>query len=321
MSLTVVVEALLVVAVLLVVGQLIGREPVREVMASRIPSEIIVPLVFAADDGDREGRRIPIASWPRDRNWHSQAIGGSRPSSARSARSPGQPRPLLPSPPHLPNLPTNLAPHVTPTGVAGLIVAALSVAILAAAAVSLTPRSVARIRLAVVGAVVLIAGMAILGASRIALPAHALAPVGADAPHPGPGSPAAGTALATMAHDHVMPFPAVTPVSLPAPGTPVTTNGLTLTIAADPARAGPVIVSVELIGPDNAPRTDARVVIFSEMSAMAMGRTETQARETSSGHDVAESVPPGMSGRWRITVNVSPRGQPTQTFAFALPLP
>ena len=55
-GLTLAAEALLVVAVLLVVGRLIGQEPAREVLASRSPGELSVPLLFEADAGGRTGR-------------------------------------------------------------------------------------------------------------------------------------------------------------------------------------------------------------------------------------------------------------------------
>jgi copper transport protein len=52
---TIVVEALIAVVVLLVVGRLIGLEPAREVMSSRAPSQLVVPLTFATNSGSREG--------------------------------------------------------------------------------------------------------------------------------------------------------------------------------------------------------------------------------------------------------------------------
>ena len=55
---TLIAEALLVVAVLLVVGRLIGQEPAREVLASRQPTQLTVPLVFATDDGTRQGQLV-----------------------------------------------------------------------------------------------------------------------------------------------------------------------------------------------------------------------------------------------------------------------
>jgi copper transport protein len=368
--LTLVVEALLVVAILLVVGRLIGQEPAREVLASRVPTETTVPLAFVTDDGDREGQ-LTISPGAAGINTFIIAVDGppllegsegvlrfalpSQAIGAQELRLPAAgsnrfvatgPELALPgdwqvaaivrrigafswsteatiavpaTPPRV--LAPNPAPLFTPAGLAGLIVAALGVAVLAAAAVSLIPRSVPRIGLAVAGAAVFIAGIAILGASRIAQPAPEMVSVVAATPSTILGSPAAGTAVATLAHDHAVPSPAATPVSLPGPGTPVAGDGLTVTIAAEPAQAGPTAVSVDLTGQNSVPQSDARVVVFSEMPAMAMGRTGTPAQETSPGHYVAESVPLAMSGEWRITVRVSPRGQPTQTFAFALPVP
>jgi copper transport protein len=48
-------EALLIVAVFLVVGRLIGQEPAREVLASQHPPQLVIPLAFDADDGTRQG--------------------------------------------------------------------------------------------------------------------------------------------------------------------------------------------------------------------------------------------------------------------------
>ena len=53
---TLAAEALLIVAVLLVVGRLIGQEPAREVLASRLPTQLVAPLVFATDDETRQAR-------------------------------------------------------------------------------------------------------------------------------------------------------------------------------------------------------------------------------------------------------------------------
>ena len=56
MARTLSAEALLVVAVLLVVGRLIGQEPAREVLASQHPPQLVIPLAFATDDGTRQGQ-------------------------------------------------------------------------------------------------------------------------------------------------------------------------------------------------------------------------------------------------------------------------
>jgi copper transport protein len=48
-------EALLIVAVFLVVGRLIGQEPAREVLSSQHPPQLVIPLAFDADAGTRQG--------------------------------------------------------------------------------------------------------------------------------------------------------------------------------------------------------------------------------------------------------------------------
>lgn len=50
---TLALEAVLIVAVLLVVGRLIGQPPAREVLASQSPTQVQVPLIFPANDGER----------------------------------------------------------------------------------------------------------------------------------------------------------------------------------------------------------------------------------------------------------------------------
>jgi copper transport protein len=55
---TLAAEAILVIAVLLVVGRLIGQEPAREVLASRQPAQLVAPLDFATHDAARQGRLV-----------------------------------------------------------------------------------------------------------------------------------------------------------------------------------------------------------------------------------------------------------------------
>jgi copper transport protein len=52
-SATLALEAVLVVAVLLVVGRLIGQPPAREVLASQTPTQVQVPIAFSTNDGER----------------------------------------------------------------------------------------------------------------------------------------------------------------------------------------------------------------------------------------------------------------------------
>ena len=55
-AVTFALEAALIVAVLLVVGRLIGQPPAREVLAERTPPQLQVPVVFATDEGERAGQ-------------------------------------------------------------------------------------------------------------------------------------------------------------------------------------------------------------------------------------------------------------------------
>jgi copper transport protein len=49
-------EALLIIAVFLVVGRLIGQPPAREVLAEQTPTQLQVPVVFATNVGERQGQ-------------------------------------------------------------------------------------------------------------------------------------------------------------------------------------------------------------------------------------------------------------------------
>jgi copper transport protein len=53
LSATLVLEAVLVVAVLVVVGRLIGQPPAREVLASRTPTQLQAQFAFPTNDGER----------------------------------------------------------------------------------------------------------------------------------------------------------------------------------------------------------------------------------------------------------------------------
>jgi copper transport protein len=57
-AVTFALEALLVIAVLLVVGRLIGQPPAREVFAERTPAQLQVPVVFATKEGERTGQLV-----------------------------------------------------------------------------------------------------------------------------------------------------------------------------------------------------------------------------------------------------------------------
>jgi hypothetical protein len=358
-------EALLAVVVLLVVGRLIGLEPAREVVASRAPTQVDVPLSLAADDG-APAAHLSISPGAVGVNTFTLDVDGTPlPSGAEAvlrfslpSRDIGEEELVLPA--VAPNrfvaegaelaLPgdwqitaivrkigafswqttsavaigamppsssaANPAPRFAPAGVLGMIAVAIGVAALAAAVARRRALVAARAGLAAVGAAVFIAGAAILGVSRLPVPSPA--PVVAQEVSPVSASPRAVMEHA-MAHEHDATAPAAaTPLALPAPGTPVTRDGITVAVAVSPRRAGPAKVAIDLAGPDGKPLQDARVVVLNEMPSMPMGRSETPATETAPGHYVAEPVPLGMEGAWRLTIRVSPRGKPTQSFPFAV---
>jgi hypothetical protein len=123
-------------------------------------------------------------------------------------------------------------------------------------------------------------------------------------------------------HAHGTPVMSIaTPKALPGPGTPVSGGDFSVRIAAAPQSPGPVTVSIHITHADGSPLSDARVVVLSEMPDMTMGSTETPALEVEPGQYLAEFVPLGMTGEWRLAVRVSPRGGSTQVFSFAVQVP
>jgi copper transport protein len=371
---TLVFEAVLVVVVLVVVGKLIGQEPAREVMTSRTPSAIDVPLQFATDDGTREALltispgaagineftlEVAGAPLPEDsegvlrfaypsrdigvQELRLPAVGTNRFRVEGSELSlPGEWNIdvivrrigafswastmtlwLAGTPP--PAAQPNPAPHFAPAGIAGLIALAVGMSALAAALVSRGSAAGRRLGVAATGAIALATGVVVLVGARIPSPALAappvvtsMAPVAAK-PSPVMASPAMASHMEE--HEHHM-MASASPAALPTTGTPVQGSGLQVTIGAEPDRPGPTEVVVEIVGDDGSPLTGARVAVVSEMTAMAeMSRAETRATEIKPGRYVAESVPLGMPGEWRLAVRVSPKSQPTQVIPFVVAVP
>ncbi len=225
------------------------------------------------------------------------------------------------SPPPVP--PVNPSPRFAPMGIIGMIAIVIGIAALAAV-VSRGALESRRRGVAALGAVALAVGGVVLFGSLI----PAAAPV--QPAMISQNRPSTVASPAEVIHheemmDHglhstpVLSTPAADP--LPGPGTPVSGDGLTVTIAAEPISAGPTDVSIEIADEDESPLTEARVVVLSDMPGMAMGRIETPAEETDPGRYTAELVPLGMSGEWRLGVRVSPRGASTQVFSFAVQVP
>jgi copper transport protein len=322
-------EALLVVAVLLVVGRLIGQEPAREVLASRTPPQIRVPLTFATDEGERPGQLV-IAPGAAGANTFTLELGGL----PVPAAAEGVLRFALPTQDigqqelRLPQAAPNrfvaqgselaLGGDWQVAGIVGAIVGAIGVAALAAAAVL---RGVPRARrggVAGVGLVAVAAGCVILGSARIpvAAPGAALAQA-----VPVPGSPPV-VWRAAAEHDHALATPAM-PVSesFAGIGTPVGENGLVVTLGADARQPGPTDLTITARDRSETPVSEARVVVFARMAGMGGNSQGTAAVEEEPGRYRAEDVPLSMAGTWQLTVRISPRGQPTSVVEFAIEVP
>ena len=364
---TITVEALLAVAVLLVVGRLIGLEPAREAIANRTPPELVVPLTFPANDGERnarlaispgaaginsftvevDGEPLPAGSVgvlrfePVDQRIGVQelalpAIGPNRfQATGTELTLPGNWRieaivraigafswatetvvPIDDTPPPVPQ--ENPAPRFASVGIVGMV--ALAVAGLAA--VTASPGALMwRSRGAALAA--LTAGAIVLAGARIPMSEPAPQFVAQPAPVPiaSPDVVAHDNDMAAHQHHGTPVMSRATPESLPGPGDPVSGEGVRVMISTAPQSAGPVTVAIEITNASGDPLSDARVVVVSDMPDMAMGRMETPAVEVEPGHYLAEFVPLGMPGKWRLAVRVSPRGASTQVFSFAVQVP
>jgi hypothetical protein len=367
-------EALLVVAVLLVVGRLIGMEPAREVMADRSPRAIEATLVFATDSGARHAQLsiapgaagsntfiVDVAGAPlpedaeavlrfalpsRDMgtqelrlpqvgpnrfeaegselslpgDWTIEAIVrriGSFSWATNVNLSLSQAPPPAPAP--------NPAPLFMPVGIVGLLGLAFGMAALAAALILHGSATGRRVRVAAMGAVALVAGAGVLGNARLPTPAAASPPVIAVASPARVASSAVSASPGVSAHmaqhEHMAPV-AATPEPLPGSGTPVQGDGMRVTLAARPEGPGPTEIAVEIADDDGMPFAGARVAVLSQMPAMASMRpTETPAAETEPGRYVANDVPLGMAGDWRVSVRISPKGASTRVVSFTISVP
>jgi copper transport protein len=366
---TIAAEALLVVVVL-VVGRLIGLEPAREALSARAPSQIVVPLSFATDDGQRQGQ-LSLSPGVAGPNTFTLHIDGSllpgeaegvlrfvlpnRDLGAQELRlamvSPNEFQaegselalpgdwqvetivraigtfswstesviPIGQTP--LPAPPPNPAPLFAPPAIAGMLAIAIGVLALAFALLASGATSSRRAIVAAAGVATLAVGAAVIAAARIAPPEPVVAAIQTPAAPTPETSPSAADDHHTMNHHATPESGTPAPEPLPGPGAVLQGDGFSIELAAAPATAGPVDVTITLRADDGTPLEGARVVLLSDMPAMAMGRTETPATETAPGQYEVASVPLVMQGEWHLAVRVSPRAKPTQVFSFAVSVP
>ncbi|HET7093968.1 MAG TPA: FixH family protein, partial [Thermomicrobiales bacterium] len=101
-------------------------------------------------------------------------------------------------------------------------------------------------------------------------------------------------------------------------GTPVTHDGLTVTLLPTARQTGPSIVAATVADGGGAPVRDAAVTAIVRSLEMDMGAKSVPARETAPGRYEAADVPLSMSGRWRLTIRVAPQGEPSASFVYDL---
>jgi hypothetical protein len=204
-----------------------------------------------------------------------------------------------------------------------MVALAIGVAGLAAAAAFPDARLARRRNIANASAIPLVVGAMVLAGARIPSPDPPVQIAAQPLPMP-IASPNVVAHDDHMMDHHAHATPTVssaTPEPLLGPGTTLSGDGISVTLAAAPQVSGPVTVSIKIGEAEGSPLAEARVAVISDMPDMAMGRMETPALETEPGLYVAEFVPLGMTGEWRLAVRVSPRGASTQVFAFAVQVP
>jgi hypothetical protein len=118
---------------------------------------------------------------------------------------------------------------------------------------------------------------------------------------PAPGSPIAESATAiaspeSCATESVM-------------GIPLAIDGLVINLTSDKDQAGPITLNIDVHDQDGAPVTGATVTLTASSLEMDMGANPHEAVEKEPGRYVAEQVPMGMGGSWRVEIDVhSPDG-------------
>jgi hypothetical protein len=219
------------------------------------------------------------------------------------------------TPPAAPEL--NPAPLFATGGVVGMVVLSIGLIGLAAAALSRGAETRRRLGVAMVGALALVGGLILLAGSR--LPGMEPAPVLASSAASAAATPAAASPSDGVDHDHMdMGSSPASPVALAGVGTPVSRDGIVITVQDESSQPGPADITIEVQDHDGSPVSGARVVLFAEMAGMGKAGDGLPAKEVAPGRYVVSKVPLSMAGEWRLTVRVSPRGEATQSIPVAI---
>ncbi len=141
------------------------------------------------------------------------------------------------------------------------------------------------------------------------------------------GTPEAAPACARLTGGE---GPAATPAALGTPvaavctetglGTPVTVDGLQLTLAAAQDKAGPVDLTIVVADAAGEPVVDATVLILTQHLEMNHGVSIDVAFHTGDGVYQANNVSMGMGGTWQVEIQVTRPGQPAVAAVFEIAL-
>jgi hypothetical protein len=336
-------EALLIVAVLLVVGRLIGQEPARTVLASQQPTQLVAPLRFETRDGMRDGQLTVSPGAVGVNTFRIDIVGDPLPDGSEgvlrftaATQDMGTAELRLPqSGPNQFSADGSELALAAEWHIEALVrkIGAYSWTTQTSLQVDTVPPVAPEINPAplfgpggVLGMVALAIGLSGLAAAAVSRGAEvrrhaAVAIIGAVALVVGIGV-LAGSRLPGVEPQSVLAGNEIaTPAALPGIGTPASKSGLVVTVAAPGLQTGANDLTIDVRDEKGAPVNGARVVLFAEMTGMGKAVDGITAEETAPGQYVARDVPLSMAGDWRVTVRISPKGQATQTIPIAVSVP
>lgn len=163
---------------------------------------------------------------------------------------------------------------------------------------------------------------AILIASWLLLPTNARTTFGADGtPAPTPLCPRLNDTEADLATP--LPFGTATAEFIctgTGLATPLTVDGLNLTVTAAQDKAGPVDLTISIKNARGEPVVDATVTLLSQHLEMNHGISIDEAFHTGDGVYQVNDVSMGMGGDWQVEIQVERPDQPIVAAVFTIVL-
>jgi hypothetical protein len=164
--------------------------------------------------------------------------------------------------------------------------------------------------------------VALLMASWFVLPGNSRVTFGADGtPSPTPICPRINDPQAIAATPDVFGTPTMeficTETGL---ATPLTVDGLNLTVNAAQDQAGPVDLTIAVTNARGEPVVDAEVVVLSQHLGMSHGVSVDEAFHTGEGVYQVNDVSMGMGGDWQVEIQVERADQPVVAAVFTIAL-